>query len=63
MKLIKLIFLVAIGISSLSVFADKEDILIKNATVITSSDQGVLNETDVLIKEGIITSIGKNIDS
>ena len=63
MKLIKLIFLVAIGISSLSVFAEKEDILIKNATVITSSDQGVLNETDVLIKEGIITSIGKNIDS
>ena len=63
MKLMKLIFFVVIGISSLSAFAEKQDILIKNATVITSTDQGVLDETDVLIKKGIISSIGKDINS
>jgi len=37
--------------------------LIKNATVWTNEDDGVLEETDVLIKEGKIAKVGKNLKS
>ena len=40
-----------------------ETILIKNATVWTSEDAGILENTDVLLKDGKITSIGKNLKS
>ncbi|WP_186434996.1 amidohydrolase family protein [Gillisia sp. Hel_I_86] len=39
----------------------QEDILIKNATVWTNEDAGILTETDVLLKDGKISQIGKNI--
>lgn len=39
----------------------QENILIKNATVWTNEKEGVLQNTDVLIKEGKIVKIGKNI--
>ncbi|MES1215606.1 MAG: amidohydrolase family protein [Bacteroidota bacterium] len=39
----------------------QETILIKNATVWTSEKEGVLKNTDVLIKNGKIASIGTNI--
>jgi imidazolonepropionase-like amidohydrolase len=39
----------------------QETILVKNATVWTSEDAGILNNTDVLIKDGKISKIGKNI--
>jgi imidazolonepropionase-like amidohydrolase len=39
----------------------QENILIKNATVWTSEKEGVLKETDVLIKNGKIAAIGKNL--
>jgi len=39
----------------------QETILIKNATVWTNEKEGVLANTDVLIKNGKITGIGKNI--
>lgn len=38
-----------------------ETILIKNATVWTNEEQGILEGTDVLIKNGKIHEIGKNI--
>ncbi len=40
-----------------------ETILFKNATVWTSEDDGVLKNTDVLIKNGKISKIGKNLKS
>jgi imidazolonepropionase-like amidohydrolase len=39
----------------------QENILIKNATVWTSEKEGVLSNTDILIKNGKIAAIGKNI--
>lgn len=41
----------------------QETILIKNATVWTSEEQGVLQNTDVLLKNGKIASIGKNLSA
>ena len=39
----------------------QENILFKNATVWTSEDTGILEATDVLIKNGKIVKVGKNI--
>ena len=39
-----------------------ETILIKNVTVWTSEDKGILKNTDVLLKDGKISKIGKNIN-
>ncbi len=36
-------------------------VLIKNATVWTCAKDGILKETDVLIKNGLISAIGKNL--
>jgi imidazolonepropionase-like amidohydrolase len=41
----------------------QETILIKNATVWTSEEQGVLQNTDVLLKNGKIASMGKNLSA
>ena len=41
--------------------AKQETILIKNATVWTSEKEGILQNTDVLIKNGKISKIGKNL--
>lgn len=38
-----------------------ENILIKNATVWTNEKEGILANTDVLVQNGKITSIGKNL--
>ncbi|MFK7814331.1 MAG: amidohydrolase family protein, partial [Maribacter sp.] len=38
-----------------------ENILFKNATVWTSEDSGILENTDVLIKDGKISKIGQNL--
>ena len=45
-------------------YADKKsnDYLIRNATVWTSSAKGVMPNSDVLIKDGKIVSIGKNLE-
>ncbi|MEP6513565.1 MAG: amidohydrolase, partial [Parafilimonas sp.] len=40
----------------------QEDILFKNATVITNEAEGRLENTDVLIKNGKISAIGKNLN-
>jgi imidazolonepropionase-like amidohydrolase len=39
----------------------KQTLLFKNATVWTNEKEGVLTETDVLIKNGKIVAVGKNI--
>ena len=41
----------------------QEDILIKNATVWTNENDGILQNTDVLIKAGKILKIGKDISA
>lgn len=41
----------------------QQDILIKNATVWTSEKEGVLQNTDVLVKNGKIAAIGKNLSA
>lgn len=42
---------------------ETQTILITNATVWTSEDAGVLENTDVLLKDGKISKIGKNLSS
>ncbi|WP_299052926.1 amidohydrolase family protein [uncultured Polaribacter sp.] len=42
---------------------ETETILIKNTTVWTSEDAGILKNTDVLLKDGKIAAIGKNLKS
>ncbi|MEO6870248.1 MAG: amidohydrolase family protein [Ginsengibacter sp.] len=41
----------------------QQNILIKNATVWTSEKEGVLQNTDVLVKNGKIAAIGKNLSA
>lgn len=41
----------------------QKDVLIKNATVWTSEKEGILQNTDVLVKNGKIASIGKNLSA
>jgi imidazolonepropionase-like amidohydrolase len=40
-----------------------EEILIKNATVWTNEKEGILQNTDVLVKDGKITAVGKNLST
>jgi imidazolonepropionase-like amidohydrolase len=42
---------------------NQQDVLIKNATVWTNEKEGILTETDVLLKGGKISQIGKNINA
>ena len=47
-------------------FASKptqQNMMFRNATVWTSEDKGVLTETDVLIKDGKIAKVGKNLSA
>lgn len=46
-----------------SIKDNSEPILIKNATVITGEDSGTLENTDVLLKDGKIQKIGKDLKS
>ena len=41
----------------------QETILVKNVTVWTSENEGILENTDVLLKDGKISKIGKNLSS
>ena len=62
MNLHKKIF---IGLLSLliSSFSLSEELLLKNAKVHTATDRGTLEKTDILIRDGVIVRIGKNIAS
>ena len=46
-----------------TVLPKQEDILIKNATVWTNENDGILQNTDVLIKNGKIAAVGKNLSA
>jgi imidazolonepropionase-like amidohydrolase len=41
----------------------QEDLLVKNVTVWTSESEGILENTDVLLKDGKISKIGKNLSA
>jgi hypothetical protein len=41
----------------------QEDLLIKNATIWTNEKEGVLQNTDVLLKNGKISGLGKNLNA
>lgn len=41
--------------------AETQTVLIKNATVWTNTDAGILEQTDVLLSNGKITQVGKNL--
>ena len=41
----------------------QEDVLIKNATVWTNETDGILPNTDVLLRSGKIAAIGKNLSA
>jgi len=58
----------ALSLSGLSVFAlplqaNAQTILVKDANVVTNSAQGLLDNTDVLIRDGKISEIGKNLQA
>ena len=56
-----ILFITAILLLSLPVFAQqKPEILIKNATILTAA-KGTLENTDLLIRDGKIARIGKNL--
>jgi len=42
---------------------EQEDLLFKNATVWTNENEGILEATDVLIEDGKISKIGKNLSA
>ena len=52
MSFLRSIILSFIILFPFSIFAKSPNILIKNATVVTSTEIGVLDETDVLIQNG-----------
>ena len=56
---------VFIGLLSLliSSFSLSEELLLKNAKIHTATDRGTIDKADVLIRDGVIVRIGKNIVS
>ncbi|MEZ5344204.1 MAG: amidohydrolase [Pyrinomonadaceae bacterium] len=61
-KTIIFLMLFSVGIFSVreSAAQNKQDVLIKNATVMTAA-KGTLQNTDILIRDGKISRIGKNL--
>lgn len=53
--------LTAAGLESAPVASTK--VLFKNATVWTSGPQGILEKTDVLVEDGIITAVGSGLNA
>ena len=54
------IFLFSLALSGVSV-SGSQSVLIQNATIMTASDSGILENTDLLIENGLIAAIGKNL--
>ncbi len=52
---------VFIGLIAMAFSAQAQNVLIRNATVHTAGSQGTLKDTDVLVQNGKITAIGKNL--
>lgn len=55
--------LIAIALLSCATLANAQTILIRGATVHTVAEQGVLNNTDVLIRDGKIAAIGTGLSA
>jgi hypothetical protein len=55
--------LIAIALLSCATLANAQTVLIRGATVHTVSDQGVLNATDVLIRDGKIAAVGASLSA
>jgi hypothetical protein len=53
--------LIAIALLSCATLANAQTVLIRGATVHTVAEQGVLNNTDVLIRDGKIAAIGSGL--
>ncbi len=62
----RIIFLLLVSVSFIGVGSvpaqNKQDVLIKNATVMTAA-KGTLQNTDILIRDGKISRIGKNLSA
>ncbi len=56
---VRLAISLILSLLAINVFA--KDYLIKNATVHTASELGVLDRTDILISDGFIMELGKNL--
>ena len=55
--------LIAIALLSCATLANAQTVLIRGATVHTVAEQGVLNNTDVLIRDGKIAAIGTGLSA
>ena len=55
--------IVAIALLSCVTLANAQTVLIRGATVHTVGEQGVLNNTDVLIREGKIAAVGSGLSA
>ncbi|PJK06869.1 amidohydrolase [Lysobacteraceae bacterium NML95-0200] len=55
--------LAAALLSTLSLAASAQNLLIRNATVHTASTQGTLANTDVLVRNGRISAVGQNLSA
>src|SRR5215213_5098518 len=53
---------VFVSISGIAVIAQSNELLIKNATILTAA-KGTLENTDILVRDGKIAKIGKNLSS
>ena len=62
MKLNKKILISFLSLS-ISFFSFSQELLLKNAKIHTATDKGTLENTDILIRDGIIVRIGKNLSS
>ncbi|MGM0524763.1 MAG: amidohydrolase family protein [Pseudomonadota bacterium] len=51
---------VAYGVNGLP---ERQDVLIRNATVWTATDEGILEDADVLIRDGEFAEVGQNINA
>ena len=47
----------------LSFYSISEELLLKNLKIHTASEKGTLYDSDILIKDGVIKQIGKNLSS
>jgi imidazolonepropionase-like amidohydrolase len=54
------LFILVLSIAGIAVGQTKNEVLIKNATVLTAS-HGTLENTDILVRDGKIAKIGKNL--
>src|SRR5688572_3658681 len=60
MKPISVVALIFLACAASTVAQSRNEVLIKNATVLTAA-RGTLENTDILIRDGKIARIGKNL--